>query len=410
VSAILLFPITSGNAQERRVAVVAEMAIDGYGQAISDPVIVIAGDVIESVLPGGEVPEGAAVVNLQGMTILPGLIEGHVHVASVGGCAREPARCALHVLRNAQSLFSEGFTTVRSLGGNTEVVVSVRNAIAEGVIPGPRLLVAGAYIQDGNAPGAEGNRVKEGAEPADEAALRSMVRERAEAGVDWIKVLATGNSSGGGLPHYSQEQLNWIVDEGRRHGKPVSAHAHGPEAVRRAVEAGVRTIEHGVLLDEETLRFLAEKGTYFIPNLHLQHWNLSNAEEWGMDETFVRNTEETIRVRTEMFRKAVAEGVLLVYGTDAIMGWISSGTTAAEFETRHAAGQDAADLIASATTRAAEALNLDDRGDLRPGLFADIIAVEGNPLEDISALRKVRFLMKGGKQFQMTWEAPGSTP
>jgi imidazolonepropionase-like amidohydrolase len=226
--------------------------------------------------------------------------------------------------------------------------------------------------------------------------------------VDWIKVLAGGFSDEGERPYYSQDQLNWIVDEAKAHGLPVAAHAHGPEIVRRCVDAGVRTIEHGVWLDVETLRLLAATGTYLVPNLHLPHWNLSHAEEWEMDETYVRNTEETIRVRTEMFRHAVAEGVPIIYGTDAITDWIYSGTTGAEFETRYAAGQSATDLIVSATTRAAEALMLDDRGDLRAGLLADIIAVEGNPLDDISSLRRVRFVMRGGKQFQMRWEVPGS--
>jgi imidazolonepropionase-like amidohydrolase len=409
--AILLFPPSASKAQENRVALVADLAIDGHGQPIPDPVIVIADDVIESVTSAGDIPIGVQVVDLRGLTILPGLIDGHIHVGSVDGCGSEPVCRILHTLRNAQSLFLNGFTTVRSLGDSpTPAVVAFRNEIATDVVPGPRLLVAGDFIHDGNAPGAEGNQVRNGAEPADEATLRAMVRERAEAGVDWIKVLATGFSNEGGRPHYSQDQLNWIVDEARTHGLPVAAHAHGPEAVRRAVEAGVRTIEHGVWLDVETLRFLAETDTYLVPNLHLQHWNLSHAEEWGMDETFVRNTEETIRVRTEMFRHAVAEGVPLVYGTDAITDWIFSGTTGAEFETRHAAGQSAADLIVSATTRAAEALMLGDRGDLRAGLLADIIAVEGNPLDDISSLRRVRFVMKGGKQFQMKWERPGSTP
>ncbi len=387
-------------AQDSTLVLLADLAVDGQGSPIPDPLIVVNGVVIESVSSGGSPPDGAEVIDLRGYTLLPGLIDCHVHVSPQARCATEPARCAFEATRNARSLLMSGFTTVRSLGGPTEIVVPLRDAVQANIVSGPRLLVAGWFIWDGNAPGVGGTRVEEGAEPADEATLRRLVRDRVEAGVDWIKVSATGSGPNRDRTIYSQEQLEWIVDEARAHGKPVAAHAHNPEAVRGAVSAGVRTIEHGVLLDEETLGFLAETGTYLTPNLYLQRWYLSFAEEQEWSEESIRSTQETIADRVNMFGKAVSLGVPLIHGTDAIGRLVWSGITAAEFESRHAAGQSAADAIASATTRAAEALMLTDRGDLRAGLLADIIAVEGNPLEDISALRRVIFVMKGGNVYR----------
>ncbi len=388
-------------AQDRALLIVADLAVDGHGNAIHDPVIRVQGERIESVSSGGSPASRDEVIDLRGYTILPGLIDCHVHIAPQARCSTEPAQCAFRAARNARSMLLSGFTTVRGMGGPTDIAVPLRDAVAGGVIPGPRLLVAGWFIGDWNAPGVGGRRVEEGAEPAGEAALRGLVRERVEAGVDWIKVMMTGSGPDRARTIYSQQQLGWIVDEARAHGRRVAAHAHSPEAVRRAVSAGVATIEHGVLLDEETLGLLAETGTYLTPNLYLQSWYLSWAEEWGWDEEMIQTTEETIRDRSEMFGNAVALGVPLLYGTDAIGALVWSGITAAEFESRHAAGQSAADAIASATTRAAEALMLADRGDLRAGLLADIIAVDGNPLDDISALRRVVLVMKGGEVYRV---------
>jgi len=400
--AFLLFPPSTSQAQDNRLALIADLAIDGYGQPIPDPVILIHDSLIESVTSGGEVPSGVEIVDLRGHTLLPGLIDGHVHIARQGEwCVTNPYRCALGAVANTKVLFMSGFTTVRDLGSPTDLIVDLRNTFQRGVIPGPRLLVAGYFIRDREAPGADGPQVQAGAEPADETTLRGMVRDLVEAGVDWIKVLATGSGFEMEVTFYSQEQLQWIVDEARVHGLPVAVHATNPEGARRAVAAGARTIEHGVLFDEETLRLLAETGTYLMPDLYAPHWSLERAEERGREEELIQYYRQTIRDRTEMFGNAVALGVPIIHGTDAIGEIYRPGTLAAEFEVRHAAGQSADDLIRSATTRIAEALILTDRGDLKAGLLADIIAVDGNPLEDISALRRVRFVMKGGKQFQM---------
>jgi imidazolonepropionase-like amidohydrolase len=231
---------------------------------------------------------------------------------------------------------------------------------------------------------------EQGVEPANEDMLRGLVRDWVEAGVDWIKVMLTGTGTERDRTVYSQEQLEWIVDEARAHGKRVAAHAMNPDGQRRAVSAGVATIEHGGTQDEETLELLAATGTYLTPTLY----------EFGWTEERISSSPERVRVISEKFAHAAALGVPLIFGTDAIGPFASSGNTAVEFESRHALGQSASDAIVGATTRAAEALMLDDRGDLRAGLLADVIAVDGNPLEDISALRRVVFVMKGGEVYR----------
>jgi imidazolonepropionase-like amidohydrolase len=399
---ILLFSPSAGDAQENRTALIADLAVDGYGQPIPDPVILIRDSLIESVTSGGDIPPDADVVDLRGYALLPGLIDGHVHMAQQGQrCTDLPFECTLGAVAVANILLMNGFTTVRELGSPTDLIVLLRDAIQEG-LPGPRLLVAGYFIRDRDAPGADGPQVREeGAEPADEATLRGIVRDRVEAGVDWIKVLHTGSGDQPEVTFYSQEQLEWIVDEATAHGLPVAVHSHNSEGARRAVAAGARTIEHGALFDKEILRLLAETGTYLTPNLYLQHWYLATAERRGWAEESIEYFHRTIRERTEMFGNAVTLGVPIIYGTDAIGEIYWTGVLAEEFAVRHAAGQSTEDLIRSATTRMAEALMLTDRGDLKAGLLADIIAVDGNPLEDITALQRVRFVMKGGKRFQM---------
>ena len=400
--AILLSTLSVCEAQEGRLALIADLAIDGNGQPISDPVILIRDNLIESVTSGGEAPAEVNVVDLRGYTLLPGLIDTHVHIAQQGKrCTDDPFRCTTEAISAAYHLFMSGFTTVRDMGSPTGLIVHLRDAFQDGDIPGPRLIVAGYFIADWVAPGADGPKVRNGAEPADETTLRGLVRDRVEAGVDWIKVIATGPGNAMDVNIYSQEQLKWIGDEARNHGIPLAVHAHDSEAARRAVVAGARTIEHGGKLDEEALRLLARTRTYLMPNLYLSHWRHMAAKKQDWEEDAVRYYKDQMRIRTKAFRGAVALNVPIVHSTDAIGAVIWSRTLAGEFEVRHAAGQSAPDLIRSATTRAAKALMLTDRGDLKAGLLADIIAVEGNPLEDISALQRVRFVMKGGKQHQM---------
>lgn len=351
-------------------------------------------------------PPGTRTLDLGDVTLLPGLIDAHVHITNhFEGRGERASATSLYGARAARALLRSGFTTVRTLGSPDFADVDLRDAIVEGLVPGPRLLVSGDGITDG--PGlvaADGRRAARGEAPATEAELRAAVRERAEAGVDWIKIFASESSRAGGTPTYSEQQLRWMVDEATRAGIPVAAHAHAEEAVRRAVEAGARTIEHGALLDEATLELIKARGTYYSPNLYLSEYYLEHGDDFGYTEEQLEWTARLLPPRTEIFGKAAALGVRIIFGTDANSGWVWSGETAIEFDRRVQAGQSLRDALVSATGRAAQALGLEGRlGDLRAGLLADVIAVEGDPLVDVDALGRVVFVMKDG----VVWREDG---
>ena len=391
---------TPATGQEEGIVLISDMAIDGYGNVVQNPVIVMRGNQIQSVRSSTQRPTGDRVIDLTGYTILPGLIDGHVHVtANFEPGASEPKQ-ALYGARNAQSVLMSGFTTVRSLGSLTPAAVALRDAIEERLVPGPRMMVSGRWIGWDELVGAEDASRTAYEQPSGERTIRAMVRGRVAQGVDWVKVMATLSSRSGGAPVFSQEQLDWLVDEAQRAGKPVSAHAHAPEGARRAILAGARTIEHGALLDDATLDLMAERGTYYSPNLYLGEYYVEHADQMGYSGAALQFTIDFLPPRTRVFTKAVEKGVRIVFGTDANRGWLWEGTTAIEFERRVVAGQSTKDAIVSATTRAAEAFDLRDRGNLAQGLLADVIAVQGNPLEDISALGRVVFVMKDGEVYK----------
>ena len=376
----------------------AVRAYDRHGQAITPAVVHVRDGRIVAV--GSAVtPAGAREVDLGSATLLPGLVDAHVHITNHFDARGERASAtSLYGARAARALLLSGFTTVRTLGSPDFADVDLRDAIAEGLVPGPRLLVSGEGITDG--PGtvaAEGARAGRGEAPATEAELRAAVRERIEGGADWVKIFASQSSRAGGRPTYSQQQLAWMVDEAGKAGVPVAAHAHAAEAARRAVMAGARTIEHGALLDEETLALMRDHGVYYSPNLYLSEYYLSHGDDFGYTEEQLAWTARLLPPRTEIFGKAADRGVKIIHGTDANSGWVWSGDTAVEFVRRVAAGQSPRDALVSATSLAAEALAMEDEiGDLRAGLLADVVAVDGDPLADIGALRRVVFVMKDG--------------
>ena len=375
----------------------AARAFDGRGEPISPAVVHVRGSEIVAVGADVDAPPDADTVDLGDATLLPGLIDAHVHVTN--SFADEPDRDAdtgIQGARTAEALLLSGFTTVRSLGSANFADVTLRDAIAASTTPGPRILVSGQGMTDARVTAAEGDRIGGGATPATEDEVRAFVRTRLEAGVDWVKIFASRSSRAGGTPTYSQQQLEWAMDEAAAADVPVSAHAHAAEAARRAIEAGARTIEHGALLDEAVLDLMVERGTFYTPNLYLSEYYLEHGDRFGYTEEQLGWTARLLPPRTGIFTQAVEKGVQIVFSTDANSGWVWSGDTGIEFDRRVTAGQSMKDALISATSRAAEALLMTDVGDLAAGKLADIIAVDGDPLRDINALRRAVFVMKAG--------------
>jgi imidazolonepropionase-like amidohydrolase len=396
--AILAATGANGLEAQDELVVRAARAYDGWGRPVAPAAVHVRGDRIVAVGSEVRAPAGVPTLDLGAVTLLPGLIDAHVHITNhfdAGGERRSTT--ALHGARTARILLESGFTTVRSLGSPDFADVDLRDAIAQGLVPGPRLQVSGQGMTDRLVAAAEGDRVARGTPAAGEAEVRAFVRTRVEAGVDWLKVFASRSSRQGGTPTYSLEQLEWAVDEATRAGIPVSIHAHAAEAVRRAVLAGARTVEHGALVDEETLALVKEHGVFLSPNLYLSEYYLAHGDRFGYTEEALEWTRRLLGPRTEIFGVAARMGVPIVFSTDANSGWVWSGETAKEFERRVAAGQTPHDALVSATGRAAEALGVEDEvGDLRAGLVADLVAVEGDPLSDVSAFGRVVFVMKNG--------------
>jgi imidazolonepropionase-like amidohydrolase len=403
---VLLVAACAASAAAQDIAIRAGLVIDGRGIATPNGVVVVRGNRIAAVQR--DVPSNTRVIDLSRFTLLPGLIDTHVHITNhFGGRGERRSMTALHGARTARALLDSGFTTVRSLGSPDYADVDLRDAINEGLVPGPRLLASGPGISDEDAPGVEGDQVKKGAKPGDETTMRALVRERAKANVDWIKIFATRSSRAGGSPVYSQQQLAWAVDEAQKFNKPVSSHAHAAEGARRSVLSGARTIEHGATLDDDVVKLMIEKGTYFAPNLYLSEYYLEHGDKFGYTTEQLEWTAKLLPPRTAMFGKAARTPLKIIFSTDANSGWVWSGETALEFDRRVAAGQTTKDAIVSATSRAAEALMMSEQvGDLAAGKLADIVAVSGNPLDDVTALRRVVFVMKDGKIYRQ----PGATP
>jgi imidazolonepropionase-like amidohydrolase len=382
---------------------------DGSGETHEGWVVVVRGAKIEAAGPSADVkvPDGARAIDLPKMTLLPGLIDAHTHVllhpynetswddqVLKEALALRVARATNH-LRN--TLLS-GFTTIRDLGteGAGYADVGLKQAVEQKIIPGPRLLVVtraivatGSYAPRGFAPEV---RVPQGAEEADGEALRRVVRDQIGRGADWIKIYADAwDPKKGGTPSFSVDEIKLVVETARSAGCPVAAHALTKEGIRRAVLGGVETIEHGNGGDAEVFRLMAQKDVALCPTLATDE-AMSKYRGWrlGTDPE-----PAALRSKRTAFKEALEAGVTIVNGSD--MGVFPHGEGAREIELLVEYGMKPAAALRSATSGAARALHLDDHlGAVKPGLAADLIAVEGDPLQDVKALRKVRLVMKEG--------------
>jgi imidazolonepropionase-like amidohydrolase len=389
------------------------------GELLDDRVIVVEGDRIVEVVSQAPAETSAFVIDLRDRTVVPGLIDCHAHMIGEMETGHGYASLVMHTaaqeamsgVRNARVTVEAGFTSVRDVGTFRAFVdCALRDAIDAGDTPGPRMLCAGAYV---TVSGGGGDIT--GLAPDVDAAVpidlrfgvsnsvdevRRAVRRILAGGADFIKVIATGavltEGTRPGAPEFSEDEIRAAVEEAALIGTHVAAHAHGAEGIKRAVRAGVRSIEHGSLMDDEAIELMASHGTYLVADVYDGDWIAEEGARGGWSSEVMRKNEETAHAQREGFTKAVKAGVRIAYGTD-------SGVYPHRFVARQLAymvrlGQTPAEAIRSATLVAAELMGWRDRvGSIEPGKLADLIAVEGDPLDDVAALEDVRFVMKGGR-------------
>jgi imidazolonepropionase-like amidohydrolase len=398
----------------KRVVVKAGRLLDvKSGKMLTSQAIVIEGDKIVSVGPANEAKAGADVttVDLSQATVLPGLIDAHTHltfdVGAVGypGLGISAPREALIGARNARITLQAGITTVRNVGARGFSDIALRDAINAGDVAGPRMVASGPALGitgghcDNNLLAYEYHSSGEGVADGIEA-VQHKVREVIKYGADVIKICATGGvMSRGDDPNASQftlEEMKAIVAEAHRLGRKVAAHAHGAEGVRWASEAGVDSVEHGHLMDDAAIATLKKNGTYLVPTLYLVDWNKENAAKSGVPEYSRKKMQMVSEVGQRNVQKAMKAGVKIGMGTDAAV--YPHGLNAHELGVYVRLGMTPLQAIQTATVNDADLLGWSDKvGSIEPGKWADIIAVDGDPLQDVTTLENVKFVMKGGE-------------
>ena len=394
-------------AQQVTVVRAARMLDVAKGEMVAPAVVVIADGKIKSLGAAGG-PENARVIDLGDLTLLPGLIDAHTHLTyDISGdwvtrSVRElPADAALRGARNARRTLLAGFTTVRDVGAGGFADISLMKAIDDGMVEGPRMIpsahaigITGGHCDDtGWAPGVNELSWRDGvADGVDEAV--KAVRYQIKHGAKVIKVCATAGvlsfEGSLGAQQLSDAELQAIVQEASRHGLKVAAHAHGTDGIKAAVRAGVASIEHGSMLDDEAIDLMKRRGTYLVPTAYL----LTTFKFESLPPPIAAKAKQVVPLAQESHRRAIRAGVKIAFGTDAAV--YPHGDNAREFAVYVGYGMRPADALRTATLNAADLLGVTDRGQIGPGKLADLIAVKGNPLEDIRVLQQVLWVMKGG--------------
>jgi imidazolonepropionase-like amidohydrolase len=389
------------------------------GKLLADQTLVIEDGRISSSGAAAEakIPADAVRIELPNATVLPGLIDAHTHLTSepkfgYDRLAISVPREALIGAKNARLTLLAGFTTVRNVGARDFTDVALRDAINAGDVPGPRLLVSGPPLSitgghcDNNMLPFEYHATSDGVADGI-SAVQHKVRENIKYGADLIKVCATGGvlSLGDNPQHsqYSLDEMKAIVADAHRLGRKVAAHAHGAEGIRWAAEASVDSVEHGSYIDDAGIAAMKEHGTYLVPTLYLGDWMMENAEQTYMPPPLLAKAHEVIPAARKNIAHAFASGVKVAFGTDAAV--YPHGLNAHEFAVMVKLGLTPLQAIQAATVNAADLLGWSGKvGTLEPGAWADIVAVEGDPVKDVTTLERVKFVMKGGEVVRNEYE------
>ncbi|WP_257386909.1 metal-dependent hydrolase family protein [Tahibacter caeni] len=413
LSAVVVALLPAAASAERLALTAARLIDVDSGTLRNDAVVVVDGERIVDVRSDGQVPADAKRIDLGDVTLLPGLIDCHVHIDGQSGdfyteaFRRSPIDNAVKAHIYARRTLLAGFTTVRNLGSAEFIDVALRNAIQRGEVQGPRILASGLALgaTGGHADGGTGfspyirfegfSGIADGVD-----AIRAKVRFDVKNGADVIKFMASAGvlseEESVGEPQYSQEEMNALVDEAHRWHRKVAAHAHGTEAIKMAVRAGVDSIEHGSFLDDEAIALMKKHGTWLVGDIYNDDYILTEFARLKYPESMLEKERKVGRTQRESFRRAAKAGVKIAYGTDA--GVYPHGDNARQFAKMTEWGQTPMQALQAATVRAAELLGRNEQvGAIRNGLYADLVAVPGNPLQDIRVMEQVSFVMKDGK-------------
>jgi imidazolonepropionase-like amidohydrolase len=390
------------------------------GKVLTNQIIIVENERIKAVGANLTIPAGAKVIDLSNATVMPGFIDTHTHVT---GDADENyydmfrksfVDNAITAHINAKKTLDAGFTTIRDVGSSGFVDVALRNAINAGKIPGPRMQVAVFYIgatgshgdMNGFSPWLDSRMPEEMSGVADGVdGVRKKVRYLIKYGADVIKFGATAGvlseEASVGAPQFTQEEMNAIVDEAKMHGIKACAHAHGTDGIKMAIRAGVASVEHGSFLDDEGIRMMKERGTFLSADIYNDDYIMSEYARLGYPQKILDKEKLVGRTQRENFKKAVLAGVKIAFGTDA--GVYPHGWNARQFAKHVEWGQTPMQALQSATINSADLLGWKDQiGSIAVGKYADIVAVAENPLDKISVLENMQFVMKGGVVYKNT--------